>query len=426
MKPRRFDDRGVSTVVSAVLVFALILMVLGVYMSTIIPDQVAASEARHMRRVSGSLGDISAEIGTNVNLDREGEFAVPVELGTTHLSSLAFFQSAGTVTMEPDAFFENFLCEAPRVIARDNHASPGATFAALGGPDIDFASLHVLELKIEAYTFAPGTDDTASLIVSAGGNAVATLVVTLVGDAEAIKVTTYDAASQVVVDQYVQTTLGATLDRYTFDALDSRWGFASLIGDSEGPFELLTSTSTTAIEFYAGYWNEDGTFAAEGDGRDLPFGFQRTLNPSALVFRSSNAQFLQQTYAIEGGAVVLSQDNGQVLEGPPFSIVSEGGRNLLRLTLLNMTGEGQVAGSHRATVTTAISQPTLSILECSPASILVSSTYNDAWLLAWQQALRDAGLAETAATINGSTLQVQLAGTWTVVLQEAHVDIRIS
>ncbi|MBI2078938.1 MAG: hypothetical protein HYT80_11310 [Euryarchaeota archaeon] len=426
LRPRlRARDDAVSTVVSAVLVFALVLMVVAVYTSTMVPDQVSASEARHMRRVSSGLGDLATQLATTASLQREGEFSAQVDLGTAGISSLSFFESSGTLSMEPGSFFANFLCEGPRVIARDGHASPGSSFVALGGAPVEFQSLPVAQLSIDSYTFG-ATDDTATLAITSGGNAVATVTFTLVSSTTSIRVTTYDGASRVVVDQPVATNLGATIDSFVLDALDPAFGFASLLADSQGPFLLTSTTTTAAVQFYGAFWTEDGTLDVEGEGRDLPLGFQRTVNPSALVFRSSNAQFLEQTYSLEGGAVVLAQERGQYLSLAPFSITTAAGQNLLRLSLLNLTGEGQVAGSHRATISATVTDPTISILECTPPTILVSSAYPEAWYATWTDALSAAGLAESQATLLDELVEVRLTGTWIVVLEEAHVNVRIS
>src|SRR5687767_2162937 len=76
----RRDDEAVSTVVSAVLVFSLITVVFSIYMSSIVPEQVADAEASHMRNVGASLGEVASRISASTSLGREGEFATIVDL----------------------------------------------------------------------------------------------------------------------------------------------------------------------------------------------------------------------------------------------------------------------------------------------------------------------------------------------------------
>lgn len=409
--------------------FSLIVVVLSIYTATIVPDRVADAEAAHMRRVAGAMGDITGQIVGTVTLNREGEFSTQIELGTTSIPSLSLYRSSGLLTVRQDSFFVNFLCEGAKLIARDGAASPGATFAPLGGSPIEFVSPIAMDIKIGPYTFStavPPGDDTATFIVTSQGNPVATLRVTLVVSSKSIKITTYDAANRIVVDEFIETGLGPTVEAYTINALLDRYGFRSLLDDVQGTLNMASIATTPGVQAYFVYWKADDTIGVLGQGRDLPFGFQRTVTPATIEYQSSNNRFVQQTYALEGGAVVLHQVYGEYLSLAPFSIHRGGGQSLLRFTLINVTGEGQVSGSHDAAVFASVTNPTVSIVECSPPTILLSTAYPYAWNATWVDALTTAGLPESQVVLAGTLVNVRLTGTWIVILEEARVNVRLA
>ncbi len=425
----RAQDDAVSTVVSAVLVFSLLVVVLSVYMSQIVPEQMADAEAAHMRRVATSLGNIAAETSGAVALHREGEFVTQVELGTGTLAGLTMFQSSGTMSVQDYGFFANFLCGAPRLIARDGQAAPGGSFVNLTRPPTtNISELIVLDLKVTSYSF--GGSDLATLKFKANSNPGATLELRLQDGS--IRVRTYEGdniTGNLVLDQAVQTGL-TSVEMFVIQGLDPAYGFSTMLANAQGPFTIETSSTTSQVEAYGVYRTMIGTIGQLGSGRDLASGFQRTVNPAALVFEPRNSKFIDQTYSMEGGAVVLAQETGQYLNLIPFSLTVDpnlGPENdLLTLSLVDLTGAGQVSGSHRVTVSVSVRGPTSSLLECTNPTLLVSSEYPFAWHSAWSDALVNAGLNETWARLSGELLTVRLEGTWNVLLEEARVVVRLT
>lgn len=411
--------------VSAVLVFSLITVVLGVYLSTIVPDQIAAAEAVHMRRVSSSLADMAAQVEGTITLGREGEFTTQVDLGATNIAGGLLKQSSGSLRLVENAFPATFRCPSPKLLARNGNAAPGGTFATLGFPAITFDSLVALELSVGSYTFA-APDPTASLFVKAAGKDVATFRLVLVenGTADRVEVKVSDGTG-VVYHQPILIGPPSPLSMLV-NALDPAYPFAGLIADSPGPF-TLTGSGPPEVKTYTVYWQEDGTIGVLEAGRDLTAGFERNLAASALVYRSSNSEFMDQTYSLEGGAVVLAQESGEYLTLAPFSITAADGERVLRLSLVNSTGTGQVSGSHRATVSLSVRAPTSSLLQCTGPRLFVVSQYPVAWLATWSDAIAQAGLdpAMNTATLSGSLLTVDLSGAWTVLLHEARVTVRV-
>jgi hypothetical protein len=425
MTARRRDE-AVSTVVSAVLVFSLIVVVLSVYASTIVPDQVANAEAGHMRRVASSLGDVAGQIEGTINLHRDGEFASQIELGTTTMPGLAVFRSSGSLSVQQDSYLATFVCSTPRLLARGGQAAAGSTYVAMGGPAFTFSSLVALNLKVTAYDFntASGTKS-ATVQVLRQGTPVASVRLTLADSTNSIRLTTLDGAGATVFTQVLLSNV-PLVDSFVVDALAGAYGFKGLLGDAVGPFTMQTSTTTSAIAAYAVYQDDQGIVSSQGQGRDLVAQFQRALRPSMVVYRSDNSRFIEQTYALQGGALVLDQSNGQVLSLQPFDVAKAPGKQQLHLALVNLTGVGYVTGSQHATLSVAVRDTTTSVLQCTNPSALVQSPYPDAWLGAWREALVRQGLDPAQAARSGDVVEARLLGAWTVVLEEARVSVRLT
>ena len=415
-----------STVVSAVLVFSLITVVFSIYMSSIVPEQVADAEASHMRNVGASLGEVSSRISASTSLGREGEFATIVDLGTTTLPGISLFHSSGSVEIQELGFYSNFLCTAPKMLARNGQAAPGGTYVPYGGGvNFPFQSLLVFDIRIAGYTFG-ATNSDGTLTVTVAGVTRATFRVSLESATESIRVTTRDTAGTVVYEQILASGLGATVSSFNINALTPAYGLSALLSESQGPFVLATSSSTGTMQAYALYWKQDGTLGQVGEGRTLSTSYQRSVNPASLVYRAANNRFMDQVYAYEGGALVLGQELGENVALAPFGVAVTPTENLLRLSMVNLTGTGYATGSHRATLVTTIREPVSTTLKCSDPTILISSEYPVAWHGAWSDALVRAGTSETQATRSGEIVTVRLLGTWTVLLDEARVMVRIA
>lgn len=425
---RRGDD-GVSVVISAVLVFALIMMVLSVYVATIVPDQVKDAEAAHMRRISSSFGDLAHGLTQATALTGGGQFSQQMDLGTTSVPFFAAVESSGQLGISPRAFSAEISCESTRLVARDGAAAPGASFDAASGT-FTASEILVLEMRVSSYTFDAG-DNTASIAATAeSGASLGTFEFRLDDAADAAIVRTLDGATNLVAERVVQVGTGGPPSQIVLlriDALDPIYGFSGLLEDTQGDRTLTFSTTSAAVEVYAVGRSEEGTLITKGSGRDLGAGFARSVDSASLVYQSRNHRFMDQEYALEGGAVVLSQSTGDYLTVAPFRLETSATANdFLGLTLLNLTGTGDTVGTHRATVSATVRPPLVSIVECTEPRVLVTSEYQGGWAAAWETELRSAGLDTTGLTTSPDFLSVSLSGTWFIEITEAKAQLLVT
>lgn len=418
------DRDGVSTVVSAVLVFGLVSIVFAIYTATVVQDQIEDAEARHLRQVLSALVDLSATLESAAGLANEGDATADVPLGTTTLPFLAPVDTTGTLAVEDQGFVTSIKCTTADLVSRQSVASPGATHVAVSGLSFNFTSLHVLEILVSDYSFG-ASDDSATLTATSGGQTVATATITLETATRSVRVTATDYTGATLVDQIDQAGLPVNVTAHALNLLDPRYGFSSLLQDAQGTVNLTGSSTTGDLQAFVAYWATDGSLALKGEGRELAPGYQRGVHSWSLVYDSHNRRFLDLTYAAEGGGLAVAQENGQYLVHAPFSITNGTGQKTLRFTLLNISGDGRLSGTHTATVGTTILQPVQSTLACSGIEVVIQSAYAAGWAAAWENVLEDAGLAPSDAVLGTDRVDVNLDGDWVVQLAEARVAISI-
>lgn len=419
------SDDGVSVVVSAVLVFGLIIMVLATYTATIVPDQIRDAEAAHMRRVNGDLGDLATRLGQASSLTGGGQFAQQMDLGTTSVPFFAAVESTGQLGVADEAFFSSLSCDTTNLVARDGAAAPGATFATASGSMV-VEDVLVLEFLVTSYVYDSMVGAVTTSVTAAGPDGTTLGTFQLVLDNSAATVRTLDGDGALVVEQVVQQTSGQ-IDSLRVDVMNRIYGFASLLEDAQGERTLTFSSGTGAVTVYSVGRADDGTLVTKGTGRALPPGFARSVNSASLVYTSHNHRFMDQTYALEGGAIVLSQDAGDFLTVVPFRLVNPAaGTPYLSLDLISITGTGDTSGTHRATVSVVVRAPVHSLVECVEPRVLVTSEYQGGWATAWQHELTRAGLGTAPLNPTAEFLAVSLPGTWFVELTEVRAELRVS
>jgi hypothetical protein len=120
-----------------------------------------------------------------------------------------------------------------------------------------------------------------------------------------------------------------------------------------------------------------------------------SINKSATIqYSSSNAYFLDQSYIYEAGAVILSQDDGDIiLTKPTFSVIRENTANI-SFTIINISkvGEkGSINGYGTYPIQTEYSSNESSIIN-NVATITIYTKYPNAWSLFINGTLINGGL----------------------------------
>jgi hypothetical protein len=326
--------------------------------------------------------------------------------------------------MSGDAFVSTFSCNETKLVARDGAAAPGASFAPASG-SMAVTEVLVLEFLV---SFDDG-DDTVTVVAEGPDGAPLGRFELELDGSQGVVVRTFDGSGAPVVERVVQSSSGA-IGPLRVDAMDRLYGFGSILDDAQGERTLTFSTlsgSSEAMEVYAVGRAPDGTVEAFGSGRELPLGFARSMTSATLVYVSQNHRFMDQTYVLEGGAVVLSQPMGEILSVAPFTLINPvGGSPYMRLGMVNLTGLGDTSGTHSATVTATVRAPVVSIIECTAPRVLLASEHLGAWGSAWAKELKRAGVSADALTSSSGFMALSLPGTWFVELTEAQAELRLS
>jgi len=118
-------------------------------------------------------------------------------------------------------------------------------------------------------------------------------------------------------------------------------------------------------------------------------------NSSAIIqYSSSNTYFLDQSYIYEGGAVILSQYQGDIiLTKPTFSVIRENNVSI-SFTIIKISkvgGKGSISGYGTYPIQTEYSGNESSIIN-NVSDITISTKYQNAWSLFINGTLINGGL----------------------------------
>lgn len=372
MSRRRRRDEGVSSVVSAVLIFVLFSTAFVLWSFQTLPEWEADREHGHQRQVSQQLGGLKASLeGLSARRDQGpvtavvplGAPAVPLVQATAATGELGVIGGEGGA----DGFSAALSFAAtPRVFLADGSAvaSPStptstAPCASAGAPCIEVLEGLVVGI---ATTGATGTGS-ATLTITATDSAVppATAVATVSHQGNGPdcngEVRLVVGGTPFPLLCGVGGTLGSAAAPYRVDLLDPTKGFGAALGRLKAPLSIAFSTSTTggggfAASTYAAVWlGSDGMEQVLGTGvasaQPVP-----DLSGGRLAFTPHYMQFPSQELSFEGGAVLATESPTRqaVVADPSFEMRVRGGVGYLRWTLVELAGSGHRSGEDAATV----------------------------------------------------------------------------
>ncbi|TLZ51590.1 MAG: hypothetical protein E6K18_04600 [Methanobacteriota archaeon] len=114
----------------------------------------------------------------------------------------------------------------------------------------------------------------------------------------------------------------------------------------------------------------------------------RELSNGTVVLNVKNRYFPQQVIAYENGAVIRSQQDGQVVRAPPTFLVTESNNSMkIRMDLISLYGRSAVSGTSTEVVNTRLFATDLQTYDRFPANAVIWANHTSAYGLAWYQFL---------------------------------------
>lgn len=429
---RSDGEPGVSSVVSAVLVFVLFTTAFVLWTMQTLPDWEADREHAHQREVSEGLGGLKSALeGLSARRDA-GPVTAVVPLGTPPIPLLQTTEATGELEVftGPSGFAASLNFGAtPGVYLSEGSAVASPTAPTTSPPcSAGTRCVQSLEALVVGLATTGGTGaGSATLTLTATDSSVpastVTATLTHVGQGPDCngEVRLVAAGTPFPLLCGVGATLGSAATPYRVDLLDPTKGFGAALSRLKAPYSLTFVTSTTgsggfAASTYTATWlDSSGIERVAGTGvataKPVP-----DLSGGRLAFTPRYQQFPQQALSFEGGAVLASESAARqaVIVDPSFTLRVQDGVGYLRWTLVQLSGSGQLSGSDAATVQlTHLSSQDLVVAtpaSCSPCLTATLTTPNAAgWNSFFSVQSLAAGAGSSAAAGSGATGQLTLS-----------------
>jgi hypothetical protein len=423
MRRLRSDERGVSVLVSAVLVLGLLVIVAGTYTAKIIPQRVEETEAQHLMVVDESFGRISNALSSDIA--NPVRFNTELTLGTELNSMFVTRGSTAHLFVHQDAFKQTIECTGARLLTLGQSPAPGAGFATIPTTKTDLAFLEFARIKLDDYAFrnGPGSRiDRITLEAVKDDKLVGRLTVELDGGERHIRVLVTDAVGILSTDMVLDSGMAGTVPSYLIDVLNPIYGFSGMVAGIDDPWTLRFTPVNARTGLFALYRTPDGSPGRIGEGATVTGRWSETMTSDALVFEADPTQFVGQTYALEGAAFSLAQPEGQVLRAGSIAAVN-GASRWISLSGMEIDGHGSRSGSGVVQVEFNREPVGRKIAICENPKWTAQTSYPDAWVDAWRRVQSSSGAnIEIKHIAGGASAQVWGPG-WFIEWTEGRIQV---
>lgn len=443
------DDQGVSSIVAAVLVFALVMTMLVLWSVETAPDWVEEREAQHQMHVSEAFGALRAGTDALSAADDAGPTTVPVRLAPRPLPVFQTDPAHGTLQVQGALSVTGDFRYVDPLDLVDPSKEP--TIHAING-----APLGQPGLEVDSSVHS-GVEELGMLTVSlATAGISANTLAYLRVDVQDVEGTTATirlehvgsgisdcsgAGIRLVLTAVATTThvlaCGASqaLSGHTVDLLEPVYGFRTAVGRLQAPLQFTLTDGTSgggpgaqATGKYGAVWTDtDGRTQIDNLGQEASYALDQS---GAILEHVPNYQELtQQELRWEAGALVRVQGDGEAIIGAPsFSVevVDDGldQTGYVRWTLVQVTGDGSLTGDGSATVTVRHVDTTTVLLETKKATFTVTGGSGQAWRDYFEDnALLADLLTSSSVGGTGDTATLTLESTLNVVNWQ--IDLRL-
>ncbi|RKZ07194.1 hypothetical protein DRQ25_12170 [Candidatus Fermentibacteria bacterium] len=338
------NDDAVSTVVSFILLFGLIMSVILFARMQYVPLWSADVEARHADDVFASFSEIPGNIDNlvlgsgSVAVSRQrirlGSGSIPIIAPGTSYGALGVVPDEGNFTVEADVWAVN--------ITRNNTGPHSLENGSVNITNISSISSFYIHIdKIEYNTVSPGD---VCIRVTNQGHQNGLAEIKTESNAH-LNISIWNGYGDKVIEDLPITDDNSVVERYNIDLLSPCYGFdmvlyeveAEVLADADAPYYNLTITNSTSLNGsrirYEVVYNEYNRTLVH---------YKKTSN-GTMMYESRNRHFLNQKFIYQNGAVFLCQQPAATVRTAPEVLIRDY-RNYTRI-LIPLISVG--TGRHR-------------------------------------------------------------------------------
>jgi hypothetical protein len=421
MTAGRRDD-AVSSIVAAVLLFALLTTAATLWTFTTLPLWIAEREQQHGHEVQEAFGAMRSGLDALSAGDDAGPSSFPVDLAAAPVPMLQRAPAQGELSLDGavrlQASFDDELllvADGAATVTPDEDITEGA------GPLLsDVVSLESLVVLLR--TANVGNDDEAfATVVASDGTDSVTAVLTHAGKLGGagpnaagclnselrLEVTVdMDPFAPVTTTQALLCELAADLTGYSVDLASPLYEFGRAADRLQTPFSVRLTDGESGGSaqadgsFGAAYVDAAGIDRGLGSGQSIDLAIDRP--GSRLAYVPSYQEFAGPAVAWEFGATLLAQgDDAAIAAAPGFELTVADGVATLTWTLVTLDGSGAASGADLATVQVGHEGTRDLVLDCAGATFTLTSPQASAWRGFLEDRILLAG-ADGEATVGGT------------------------
>lgn len=396
MRRLRLDDHAVSVVIGAILVAAILFAALVFFRLSYVPHWEERTEAAHMSLIERELTGLRAELDAQVINGSAGQITHPLTLGRPGFSPLIPLSSNHQVGFTPQDKWFNVSSSEMLVTHQDGRSLVGANevWRPLSGNTslTSVSSLEHLRLRLTSLSSADDGDQVVLTLVDADGQWAGEMRISVVAQPVGfdLRARVLDAQGTTLHDQPVASGLQGTHAPYWLDPLASGLPLRHALAAATAPYELHMETSGLDVHYAAAYRQSvsGGSILAGGTGVPTP-SWNAGHHGGTLLFEGRNARFVDQTFILENGALILDQGGDSVMLVPPvFHAARVGTAVSLTVSLPSLAGDaGSIAGASLVGLSTNTLQQAALEGSAPDLTMSVQTRHAGLWADLWRDRL---------------------------------------
>lgn len=419
MAVRRRDDEGVSTVLGAILMFALLVITLITVQVKFVPVWDKQREQDTMLEVSKQVNILKADLDRLAANQTASGTANQITLSKAQ--GFTFFQTSNpavaSLTFTPASSGQGLALSSNQLTIMQANGVQlyglGEEWTAISATTPISSIVNIEHLRLRLVDPEDTNSGLLTLTLTSGGNCAGRLQIQVfveAGSDRTIEDRVYGPTSPPSAScNATPITIRDTDAKkqtdppfYYLDAFDPELHFASVLAAAAYPVTATLTQSVVVGDYTMVYdiASGGGTTRVGGSGLVIP-NYSATFPTGTLSVAHPNQRAVPQTYTMEYGAVILQQSDGAVMTVPPAFTVSTGatqasiawsfpslvGAN----AAINSPGGGTVLGSPPSSRT--------AYQAFAPRLGFTISTAQPAlWVDFWTQTLQAAGFMGSVAT----------------------------
>lgn len=432
------DSAAVSSVVAAVLLFALFSTAFLTWTVITLPQWIADNEAVHEGEVVDSFAALQAGLERLSGAASDGTTSATFALAAEPVPLLQGGAPRGSLEAASGFRLQGAFTN-PALHLIDGSVSGAPTEPAGGAPLTGVRSFSVLQIALES-SVSNNAEAWVELEADDGNDTV-TARLTHWGQNRA---PTCDSAelglqidSPLGSSTHFIACIGDDLPSYTVDLLAATFPFRAGLAQLDTPLTVAVTEGTQG----GGGVSADGTYLAvytdasgftrlAGSGEPTP-GYTIDEAGDRLHFEAGRQEYVQQSLSWEGGALaVLQPDVGAALAmDPSFTVDVSGTVGFLRWTVVDLEATGSLSGGGKATATVTHLGTTSVLLSADAADFTVTSDTAGAWASFFDDQVIALGSSDLNVSAGSGTATLSLEqGTvteWVIQLRIIHADVRV-